>query len=150
MLIEHTTFDRRSGPPARPSADAIYRYCRFERLAIDGMPLEGALLSCTLVDLDWTWGLFNTAVIAGTGFEGCVFRGASFRGCQFNACTFVRCRFVPDSADAACTFDDCSLTECVFDGCEFLPGPAGRHGLFTDTRWFGCRQKDCTGLEGQF
>ena len=146
-LIEEQEFIRDSGPPSE-WGDTIFQFCTFADLAIEGYGLEGALLWCTLRNVDWYWGLFNLAIIIRTTFEGCVFRGSSFRGCYFVECKFDQCRFELDNLEAECTFDDCTIVECAFERCKFvLDSPSGRP-VFTKTRWYGCTQARCKGLEG--
>jgi uncharacterized protein YjbI with pentapeptide repeats len=148
-LIEEQEFNRASGPPSE-WRETIFRFCTFADLAIEGHGLEGALLWCTLRNVDWYWGLFNVAIIIRTTFEGCVFRGSSFRGCQFVECKFDQCRFELDNLEAECTFDYCTIVECTFDRCKFVLGSPSGRSVFTKTRWYGCTQARCKGLEGLF
>lgn len=135
MLIESEEFDRGRGPPSDWQDSAIFLYCKFRDLAIEGSGADGALMGCDLINIDWYWGSFS---------------GTSFRGCRFLECRFERCRFVLDNMGGACIFDDCSFVECVFDQCEFvLDSPKGRL-VFQPTRWYGRTQTRCAGLEGLF
>jgi len=138
------TADEDDAPPGE--ADAIYRFRTFENIA---MGVDGALLWSTLDNVDWYWGLFNTAIVAETTFKSCKFRGASFRGVHFVACRFVDCRFALDNRPAACSFDDVTLTECAFVGCVVEPDPRGRP-VFARTRFYGCEQSRSVGMEGLF
>jgi uncharacterized protein YjbI with pentapeptide repeats len=148
MLVEETRFTPQTKLPTWGAA--VFRFCEFEDLSIDGNSVDGALLWCQLTNVEWYWGLFNTAVIAQTKFNGCTFRGTSFRSCQFVACEFDRCRFVLDNLASECTFSDCSFVECSFNQCEFvLDSPSGRP-VFINTRWYGCTQARCDGLDAQF
>ena len=88
MLIASEEFDRGRGPPSDWQDSAIFLYCKFRDLAIEGSGADGALMGCDLINIDWYWGSFNTAVLSQTGFEGCIFRGTSFRGCRFLECRF--------------------------------------------------------------
>ena len=150
MLIVGQEFDAVTGPP-RKWTDVIFNSSAFRDLEISGAGIDEALVYCTLENVDWYWGLFNTALVAQTDFRRCVFRGCSFRSVDFIACRFENCRFVNDNLGGVCVVDDCRLVECVFDGCEVMPETrAGREPVFTKTRFYGCAQTHSRGLEGQF
>jgi uncharacterized protein YjbI with pentapeptide repeats len=151
LLIEHQTFNRDTGRPRSPAfEEALFRWCSFSQLEIDGGMIGGTLLGCNLREVDWYWGSFNTALVAHTSFKNCTFRGSSFRGCEFVQCQFDGCRFLLDNLGAPCSFDDCVAVECTFDGCEvILESPSGKP-VFVSTRWYGCRQNESLGLKGLF
>ena len=150
MLIEHGEFDRDNRPPLNQLDDTIFRSCSFANLEIEGSGLDGALIYCTLRDIDWYWGLFNTAIFLCTRFENCTFRGASFMSCRLLECQFIGCHFALDNLGGPCTFEDCSVVECTFDKCKLiLDSPKGRT-VFERTRWYGCTQNDCIGFSGLF
>lgn len=145
MLIEGESFGGDAGHPLW-SGEPVFRFCQFDKLNIEGASFEGALLWSALRDIDWYWGLFNTATIVGTRFERCVFRGASFRGARFVKADFIDCRFALDNLGGACLFDDCSLTECRFERCV-AETAAKPEPLFQRTRLYGCDWSACRGLE---
>jgi uncharacterized protein YjbI with pentapeptide repeats len=151
LLIEHQTFNRDTGPPRSPAfEEALFRWCSFSQLEIDGGMIGGVLLGCNFREMDWYWGSFNTALIAHTSFKNCMFRGSTFRGCEFVQCQFDSCRFLLDNLGAPCGFYDCVAVECTFDGCEvILESPSGQP-VFVNTRWYGCRQNGSVGLKGLF
>ncbi|CCD86677.1 protein of unknown function [Bradyrhizobium sp. ORS 285] len=151
MLIEHETFTRETGPPRGRSWDeAVFRWCNFARLEIEGQTIGGALLGCELRGIDWYWGLFNTTLLAHTTFKSCVFRGTSFTQCEVIACRFEDCRFVLDNLQGPCTFNSCMIVETVFDRCEFVVDNPRRAPVFVESRWYGCTQGGCSGLDGVF
>jgi uncharacterized protein YjbI with pentapeptide repeats len=151
MLIEHETFGPETGPPRGCSWDGgVFRWCSFAQLDIEGQTISGALLGCELREIDWYWGFFNVALLSHTTFKNCVFRGASFSGCEFVACRFEDCRFVLDNLSAPCTFEDCIVVETVFDRCEFVIENPRRTPVFVNSRWYGCTQRECSGLEDMF
>jgi uncharacterized protein YjbI with pentapeptide repeats len=151
LLIEHQEFNRDTGPPrSRAIENAIFRWCNFSQLEIEGKIIGGALLGCELLEVDWYWGLFNTTLLAHTSFKGCVFRGSSFRGCEFVQCQFDGCRFLLSNLGGPCSFDGCIAVECAFNRCQVvLDSPLGRP-VFVNSRWYGCRQNESIGFEGLF
>jgi uncharacterized protein YjbI with pentapeptide repeats len=149
MLIDSEEMNGAPGPLLEAMDGRIFRYCRFANFSIDGSGIEGALLWCAFEKVDWYWGLFNVATIAHSRFEDCVFRGTSFRGCEFVACSFTACSFELDNLDSACTFDDCSMVECTFERCSFATGRPDEP-IFSNSRWYGCTQTQCVGLDGAF
>jgi uncharacterized protein YjbI with pentapeptide repeats len=151
LLIQHQQFDTDTGPPRSSMfAEAIFRWCDFSQLEIDGGVIDGAFLGCELRDVDWYWPLFNTALIAHTSFTGCTFRGASFRGCELVQCRFYECRFVLNNLGGSCRFEDCLIAECTFDKCEVVPESKMGRPVFVNTRWYSCSQNQSPGLEGLF
>ena len=123
MLFESETFS----PDAKPFPDwrnETYHYCNFERFSDLTDPVEGSYLGCEFVGCGWYWALFNCAVLVRVKFENCQFDGCSFSSCTFVECEFVGCKFGDDSFEKGCSFDE--------------------------SRWYGCTQSNCTGLEGVF
>jgi uncharacterized protein YjbI with pentapeptide repeats len=151
MLIEHQEFNRENGP-SRSSLweDAVFRRCNFSQLEIDGQMIGGALLGCELRGLDWYWGLFNTALLAHTSFKNCIFRGSSFAGCEFVQCQFDDRQFALDNLRGPCSFEDCMVIESTFNRCEIIVDEQARQICFVNSRWYGCKQNDCSGFEGLF
>ncbi len=150
MLIEHQEFNRESGPPhSRLWEDAVFRWCNFSQLEIEGKMIGGALLGCELRKIDWYWGFFNTALLAHTNFKNCIFRGSNFASSELVQCIFDDCQFVLDNMRGQCTFERCVVVECTFNRCEIVKGSRGEP-VFIDSRWYGCSQNDCSGFEGLF
>lgn len=151
MLIEHETFSPEVGPPrGRSWDDAVFRWCSFSQLEIEGAVIGGVLLGCELREIDWYWGLFNTTLLSHTSFKNCVFRGTSFSGCEFVACRFEDCRFLLDNLHGPCTFTNCMVVESTLDKCEFAVEGPQRRPIFVNSRWYGCAQSECLGLEAVF
>jgi len=148
MRINQQQFDESTGPPEAWD-ETYFSYCTFEGLSMEGGAFDGAYIGCTFRGLDLYWGLFNCALLAITTFENCTFRGTSFRTCHFVDCRFINCRFELDNLLAECTFDKCSLTECAFEYCLINHRSPSKRPVFTDTRFYGCTQKACRGLEGK-
>jgi uncharacterized protein YjbI with pentapeptide repeats len=150
-LVESEVFDAQSGPPA-DWGETVFRYCTFERLDIEGLSFDGALLWSTLRGLDLYWPFFNTSIVVETRFEDCTFRGASFRGCRFVATTLLRCRFELDNLGGITSFHDTSFTECTFEGCRLVQptdnAKAAKTQTFENVRSHACQLTDCTGFEG--
>lgn len=153
ILIENAEVLQLSDLPGPWPLDHVLRYCRLAGFPIEGKGIDGALIYCTLEDIDWYWGFFNTAQLHKVTFTRCTFRGCSFRGCSLVGCTFEDCRFVLDNLGATCTIEDTLLAECTFRRCEVVNVRAdGRRDPVVQkkVRWLGCQQTGCTGLEGLF
>ena len=153
MLIEHQEFLQLSDLPSQWPLDHVLRYCRIAGFSIDGKGIDGALIYCTMEDMDWYWSLFNTAQFHRVEFKRCIFRGCSFRGCQLVDCTFEDCRFILDNLGGTCTIDDTLFAECTFRRCEVVNTRFdGKRDPVVEkkVRWYGCRQVQCKGLEGLF
>jgi uncharacterized protein YjbI with pentapeptide repeats len=147
MLFEDVAF----GPENRLSGGhqtAIFSNCSFEKMAVEGLIFDGALLSCRFGGTELYWSFFNTAVISATVFENCVFRGASFSGCSFVDCTFKNCQFAKDNLGGECSFDDCTLTECSFISCEFDRDKKARQKANSSSRFYACITEQCKGFQG--
>lgn len=147
MLFEHQEYNVDAGPPPE-WGDAVFKFCMFEDLDIDGVSFDGEMVSCTLCRVQLYWGFFNVALLANVTFHECVFPGASFRGCHFVECTFKDCRFTLDNLGGACIFDDCTLTECTFSNCSFDPSSRQPRLFSPSTRLYACTQTNCRGMEG--
>jgi uncharacterized protein YjbI with pentapeptide repeats len=100
--------------------DSVLRYCELAVPSVDGGHVGSTFLFCTFRGMDWYWSLFNLAIFVDCKFVGCAFRGASFVGCKFVDCKFEACTFAPDNLQGKCEFNE--------------------------TVWYGCTQKNCTGL----
>ena len=151
MLIEHQEFNRDTGPPrSRLWDDAVFRWCNFSRLEIEGKMIGGALLGCELREIDWYWGLFNATLLVHTSFKECVFRGSSFSGCEFVQCQFDDCRFVLDNLRGPCTFKNCIAAETMFNRCEIIVKSPRGEPVFVNSRWYGCRQNESSGFQELF
>jgi uncharacterized protein YjbI with pentapeptide repeats len=124
MLIESTTYD-----PASTLRDLdgnhVFRYCAFEGFAEleqrGVVEIDAVFLTCTFTTLDLYGTLFNSVIAANCTFTDCVFRGVSFATCRFVDCTFIRCTFTEDNLAAPCDF--------------------------ANTSWYGCVQRESTGLD---
>ncbi|MEQ1576859.1 MAG: pentapeptide repeat-containing protein [Hyphomicrobium sp.] len=148
MRIDQEQFDKTTGPP-ETWGETYFSYCAFNALSIEGGSFDGAYIGCAFTGFDLYWGLFNCAVLANTTFEDCRFRGTSFRTCQFVGCHFINCRFELDNLLAECTFDGCTLAECAFKYCVINHNSPSGRPVFSTTRFYGCTQKGCQGLEGR-
>ena len=100
--------------------EAVFKYCNFRKLDIEGCGFEGVLVGCVIEDSDWYWGLFNTATFVNVTFKNCTFRGVGFAGCSFTECNFIKCAFTKDNLGGDCSF--------------------------TENRWYACTQSGCTGF----
>ncbi|GLH81813.1 hypothetical protein SSBR45G_67220 [Bradyrhizobium sp. SSBR45G] len=151
MLIEHETFGPETGPPrGRSWDDAVFRWCNFAQLEIEGQMIGGALLGCELREVDWYRGLFNTTLISHTTFKSCIFRGTSLGSCELVVCRFEDCRFVLDNLQGPCKVENCVVVETAFDRCEFIRESPRHTPVFVNSRWYGCTRRECSGLEGIF
>jgi uncharacterized protein YjbI with pentapeptide repeats len=104
------------------ASDHVFRYCRFEKLE-DSVTrqVDATFLSCVFSKCDFYWSLFNVALFSECKFENCTFAGVTFADCLFIECTFVECSFTKSNLGGPCTSEN--------------------------TRWYGCKQSDCTGLK---
>jgi len=100
----------------------VYRYSTIEGFSVNGGHVDAAFLFCNLCELDVYGCIFNLCVFVDCTFENCTFRGTAFPGCKFVDCTFTGCQFIQDNLGGECSFDD--------------------------TRWYGCTQSACEGLDG--
>jgi uncharacterized protein YjbI with pentapeptide repeats len=106
------------------AADAVFQYCDFEGLKVDGFSVDGAFLSCSLTRIDWYWGLFNGCLFVDTKFKDCQFHGAHFGGCRFLNCTFENCEFGLDNMLKPCDFGDSTWYGCSATNTVGLPSLA--------------------------
>ena len=151
MLIEDAHFNEDQPPPTPWDwRDSVIRRSAFDALELEGLSFDGVMEGCVVTSTEFYWGLFNCALVAGTRFEACRFRSSSFRGCTFVDCAFVDCRFELDNLGSDCTIDDCLMAACRFVGCSWTTREDGAPRDITRTRWLGCSQESCTGLEGLF
>lgn len=122
MLIESTEYNSAS---PRPNVDhgAVFKYCSFSDLT-DGFQasVEADFLSCTFNGVEFYWSLFNSILVYDCTFENCSFRGASFADSRFVDCKFINCQFTPGNIGGDCSFDS--------------------------SKWYGCTQLNCIGLNG--
>jgi hypothetical protein len=100
--------------------EIVLRYCTVGGFSIEGGHIDGALLFCTLSDIENYWGLFNCCVFVECRFERCIFKGTSFRSCKFVECNFVECQFVQDNLNGDCSFEDSAWYNCTQTGCVGL------------------------------
>lgn len=148
MLHEYGEFGGVNGLPDE-WGEAVFRYCTFDGLHMDGLSFDGAMLWCTFRQSEFYWGFFNTAVLVEVRFQDCIFPGTSFRGCRIIDCTFERCRFALSNLGGDCTVDDCTIAGTTFDDCRFEHKPGTRQSIFTsNNRILACSQRGCTGLDG--
>ena len=101
--------------------DAVFRFCQFNALDLEGVIFSGALLGCDLKKSSFYLSIFTTATLVQTRFEDCTFNGTSFKDCVLTECEFIRCHFAKDNMGG----------ECQFDG----------------SRWYACKQLECEGLD---
>jgi len=86
---------------------AIFKYCSFKDIALDGKSVDAIFLSCELEKLNWYWGLFNCCLFVDTKFVNCIFQGTNFADCRFLNCEFVNCKFEKDNLHSSCSFERC-------------------------------------------
>jgi len=123
MLIEEATYTQ-CNYSRLEWKDHVFRFCQFEGLSAERVAsIESCFLSCSFERDEWYAILFNGAVFVEVTFTDCVFRGCTFAGCKFVDCELTNCNFTNDNLGGSCTFPD--------------------------TRWYGCKQSGCRGLEGQ-
>jgi uncharacterized protein YjbI with pentapeptide repeats len=111
-------------PPSDSWPTDSFHYCNFELLRDVSTPLEGCYLGCEFLACSWYWALFNNAVFVRTKFTNCIFDGCSFAGCTF--------------------------VECEFSGCTFGLDSFGKPCSFEESKWYGCSQSACKGIEDVF
>lgn len=151
MLIENATFDRDTPPPAAGNwGEAVFRYCTFENLDLDGLSSDGIIQSCTFTGCQLYWAFFNCTLLAGVRFMDCTFSGASFRTARLIECTFERCNFDLDNLGGDCTFAGCIVVSSSFDRCRWTAKPSRGSRDITNTRWLDCKQSACQGFERVF
>ena len=98
--------------------DEFFRYCNFSSASLEGGHFDGVFISCSFKDVEWYWGLFNTAVLVDCVFENCTFRGTSFSGCRIVNCTFKNCHFLRDNLNALCSAPETTVYGCISENCE--------------------------------
>jgi uncharacterized protein YjbI with pentapeptide repeats len=118
-LLIHSTEYTPSNTPPDLASDDVFRYCRFKNL--EANQVDATFLSCVFSKCDFYWTLFNVALFSECQFENCTFAGITFADCLFIECTFVECSFTKGNLGGPCTSEN--------------------------TRWYGCKQCDCTGLK---
>lgn len=152
MLIEDALYNEDSLPPVRPGdwGDSVVRRTSFDALELEGLIFDGVLENCAFTSIEFYWGLFNVALIAGTRFESCRFRSTSFRSCTLVDCEFVDCAFELDNLGSDCTIDDCLIAATRFVGCTWIKKAGEKKRDITRTRWIGCTQDKCDGFDGMF
>lgn len=150
MLIENETYGGTMLPPnATDWGERIFRYCTFDDLSLEGLSHTGILQGCTMTGCDIYWGHFNTALISSVRFLDCRFRGTAFSTAQIIDCTFERCQFTLDNVGGDCTMTKCIVAATMLDNCSWQTKP-GKPRSITSTRFVGCTQQRCRGLEGLF
>ena len=151
MLFENEAFDGGNpGPPRDDWRDAVFRYCTFDGIDIEGLSIDGILQGCTFTACKFYWGLFNTTLLASVRFLDCTFPGTSFRGVKFIDCEFERCQFVLDNLGGDCTIDDCVIAATTLTNCSWMSKPSRGKPDITDNIWLGCTQTRCRGFEKVF
>lgn len=101
----------------------VFQYSDFVQLTeLDVVHVDSTFLDCTFKQCDFYWTLFNNVLCVNSTFENCAFSGVSF----------AHCRFV----------------DCSFDGCVFTKDNLGGDCDYRGTKWYGCSQSNCTGLDG--
>ena len=122
--LSQTFNTSRAVKKALTASGEFFRYCEFSSASLEGGNFDGVFVSCTFKDIEWYWGLFNTAILVDCRFDNCTFRGTSFSGCRMVECWFKRCRFLRDNLDSSCAASETSVYECRAEDCE------GFHALF--------------------
>lgn len=152
MLIEDALYNEDHPPPMRPNEwrDSVILRSTFDALDLEGLSFDGVMDGCVITSTEFYWGLFNSALVARTRFEACRFRGTSFRGCTLVDCEFVDCRFDLDNLGGDCTIDDCLIAACRFVAASWATKASDVPRDITRTRWLGCTQERCNGLENLF
>jgi uncharacterized protein YjbI with pentapeptide repeats len=117
ILSETLTSSRTVGKALQAHAE-FFRHCQFSAASLEGGDFDGVFVACSFKQIEWYWGLFNTAILVDCVFEGCTFRGTSFAGCRMVNCIFRNCRFLSDNLDAPCSAWETSVYGCQFEGCE--------------------------------
>jgi uncharacterized protein YjbI with pentapeptide repeats len=105
-------------------SENFYRFCTFQTISTEGAMVHAFFLGCEFSECDWYWGHFSQAVFVNVKFKACKFQGSFIADCKFVECEFEDCILTIDNLGAECTF--------------------------RENRWFGCKQKNCTGLENAF
>ncbi len=119
MLHESATFrDTKHVEEVLASNEEVFRYCVFESANIEGGSFDGVFVSCEFRDIEFYWGLFNSALFFGNRFERCTFQGTSFSSCRFVECTFTDCSFVKDNLASPCSARETKLFACAAHNCE--------------------------------
>jgi uncharacterized protein YjbI with pentapeptide repeats len=95
-----------------------FKFCDFENFSIEGKHIPSDFVSCSFVNVEWYWGLFNGANFVDCLFTDCVFRGTAFPDCKFVQCTLTNCRFEKDNLAADCDFSKAIAYRCTVDGGE--------------------------------
>lgn len=142
MLIEDALFYEDYPLPGDWS-NCVVRSTQIDGLVLEGLTFEGIMDRCVVTSTEFYGGAFIRALLTRTRFEACRFLGASFRVWTFAL----------DNLGGDCTLDDCLLASCSFTGSTWIarPGRLDKDGRdITRTRWLGCTQSACTGLEGLF
>ena len=95
-----------------------FRYCTFSNASLEGGHFDGVFIACIFKDMEWYWGLFNTAIFVDCTFENCIFRGSSFAGCRIVQSSFEKTRFLKDNLGAPCSSSETSVYDCRVEDCE--------------------------------
>jgi uncharacterized protein YjbI with pentapeptide repeats len=123
MLIDHKDYEKEM-PDEMYSADgAIFIYCSFKNMILNGRGVDSVIISCKFVNFDWYWGFFNGCLAVDTTFSNCVFRGVGFSSCRFLNCKFNECRFENDNLGHPCDFDDTKWFDSEIIRSTGLPFP---------------------------
>ena len=117
-LLSETVSSSQAVKKALTESDEFYRYCDFSSASLEGGDFDGVFISCSFKDVEWYWGLFNTAILVDCEFENCTFRGTSFAGCRIVNCSFKNCKFLRDNLNALCSAPDTTVYGCQSENCE--------------------------------
>jgi len=106
MLIHHEDYEKEMPDEMYHLDGAIFRYCSFKNMILEGGGIDAIIISCEFNNLDWYWGIFNGCLFIDTIFNNCTFRGVGFPGCRFLNCKLNCCKFKPDNFGQECDFGD--------------------------------------------
>lgn len=121
MTTEYLEFNGANAVAAAlADTGGVFRHCAFNSASLECGNFDGDFLACYFRDVEWYWGLFNTALFVDCSFERCTFRGTSFAECRFLECTFTDCQFLPDNLGSACSTDKTRLYACATANCSGL------------------------------
>ena len=120
MPIENEVFEN-CAPEEISWEDQVFVFCTFRGIRGEGLHNDASFIDCTFEQCDFYLCMFNVATLVGVTFKHCDFHGGSFAGCR--------------------------LVECVFDNCNFGNDNMGGEWRADGSRWYGCSQRDCEGLD---
>lgn len=124
----------------------VLQFCTLEGLVIYDSP-EGIYADCTFKNTLFYWTLWNCASITNSAFTGCTFQGSSFSGTSVVKTVFSNCKFALDNLGGQCSFTDSIFALCEFKDCEFIARKQAECSMFENSRFYGCKMENCTGLD---